>query len=428
MPSIAPPAFPHAVEVFATILFSLAVAHTFLVKRFGHLAQTFPQGSIGENLFHLLGEVEIVFGLWAGILIGSMMIWVGYSEAVKYVEQLNFTEPVFVFVIMAVAATRPIVHLAGKFIATMARLLPLPRRVALYLSCLFFGPLLGSLITEPAAMTVTALILRREFFDRGLPPRILYFSIGVLFVNVSIGGVLTHFAAPPVLMVATTWGWGTEFMLSHFGWKAAIAVALNAGAAALVARKYLAHDPATRPKIEPTPLWLAVVHLIFLAVIVITAHHPPIFVGAFLFFLGVATITKEYQDELKVKESLLVGFFLAGLVVLGGLQRWWLAPVITQLSDFPLFIGAASLTAFTDNAALTYLGSQVPGLSDTLKYALVAGAVAGGGMTVIANAPNPAGFSILRDCFGSEGISPLSLALGALGPTLIAMACFWALP
>jgi Na+/H+ antiporter NhaD/arsenite permease-like protein len=115
-------------------------------------------------------------------------------------------------------------------------------------------------------------------------------------------------------------------------------------------------------------------------------------------------------------------------VVLGGLQRWWLEPIITQLAALPLFVGTTFLTAFTDNAALTYLGAQVPGLGEDLKYALLSGAIAGGGLTVIANAPNPAGFAILRSGFGEEGISPIYLALGAIGPTLIAMGCLWGLP
>ncbi len=423
-----PAPVPHGLEIFATVLFGIAIAHTFLVKRFQHMALAFPEGSIGENFFHLLGEVEIVFGLWAGVLLSSMAVWIGYTDAIHYVESLKFTEPAFVFVIMAVAATQPVVQLAGGIISQLSRIVPLPRRLALYATCLTVGPLLGSFITEPAAMTVTALILKRHFFDRGLPERLMYLTLGVLFVNISIGGVLTHFAAPPVLMVAGTWGWGTGHMMAHFGWKAVIAVVINALLASFVARKGLGAEAVDAEEVPRTPLWLALVHVFFLAIIVATAHHPIVFLGAFLFFLGVATITKEHQEEIKVKESLLVGFFLAGLVVLGGLQRWWLEPLITQFSAFPLFAGTTFLTAFTDNAALTYLGVQVPGLGDDLKYALVAGAVAGGGLTVIANAPNPAGFTILRSSFGVEGISPVRLALAALAPTLIAMLCLWCLP
>ena len=65
----------------------------------------------------------------------------------------------------------------------------------------------------------------------------------------------------------------------------------------------------------------------------------------------------------------------------------------------------------------------MPGLSDAGRYAIVAGAVAGGGLTVIANAPNPAGQSILSPCF-EGGILPLGLLAGASLPTLVFAAVF----
>lgn len=422
----------HQVELVATALFALAVLHTFSVKRFQHFALRHPEGSVGENFWHTLGEVEIAFGLWAGILVAYLAVTGGIDHATGYLESLNFTEPTFVFVIMTIAATRPVLHFASLTIAAAARLVPLPHEVAFYIAVLTLGPLLGSFITEPAAMTVTALILREHYFYR-ISIRAKYFTLGALFVNVSIGGVLTHFAAPPVLMVADTWDWGIGHMATHFGWKAALAVALNSILVATLffrELKALRDAPLERPEpgVMTSPRWLMALHLGFLVLVVVTAHHPVFFMALFLFFLGVATITQEYQDTLKLREALLVGFFLAGLVVLGNLQAWWLAPVITQLDALPLFLGTTVLTAFTDNAALTYLGSQVPGVSDGFKYALVAGAVAGGGLTVIANAPNPAGFAILRDSFGPEGISPLGLAASALAPTVIAMACLWFLP
>ncbi|MGO1893147.1 MAG: putative Na+/H+ antiporter, partial [Luteimonas sp.] len=104
--------------------------------------------------------------------------------------------------------------------------------------------------------------------------------------------------------------------------------------------------------------------------------------------------------------------------------RWWLQPLLMNMSSDAVFFGAAALTAITDNAALTYLGSLVEGLSDEFKYMLVAGAVAGGGLTVIANAPNPAVMSIVRRYFTDETVNPLGLLIAALPPTLIAMAAF----
>jgi len=240
-------------------------------------------------------------------------------------------------------------------------------------------------------------------------------------VNISIGGTLTPFAAPPVLMVAGKWGWDISFMMSMFGWKVAIAVAINALGATLLFRKELGQlSPDNTDNNEPVPLLLILVHLAFLAGIVIFAHHPAIFMGLFLFFLGVATAYERHQDRLILREGLLVAFFLAGLVVLGGQQQWWLQPVLMSMSSNAVFIGTTVLTAFTDNAALTYLGSLVTGLSDEFKYALVAGAVTGGGLTIIANAPNPAGISILRKYFDEKAVHPLKLFLAALPPTIVA--------
>jgi Na+/H+ antiporter NhaD/arsenite permease-like protein len=300
---------------------------------------------------------------------------------------------------------------------------------AFYVASLSVGPLLGSLITEPAAMTLLALVLRRRYFDRGISQTLAYATLGLLFVNVSIGGTLTHFAAPPVLMVAAKWEWDSLFMLTTFGWRAVASCVVSTVLACLFFRKQLDAMEPEQHKNEPIPAWLTILHMLFLGAVVAFAHHPDVFFGVFMLFLGLVTATKEYQDNLKLREGLLVGFFLAGLVTLGSLQAYWLQPLITSLNGAALFFGATGLTAITDNAALTYLGSLVEGIGPDLKYALVAGAVTGGGLTVIANAPNPAGVGILQTarCFRSEGISPLGLLVGALPPTGIAIVFFWLL-
>jgi Na+/H+ antiporter NhaD/arsenite permease-like protein len=148
------------------------------------------------------------------------------------------------------------------------------------------------------------------------------------------------------------------------------------------------------------------------------------FLGLFLMFLGFTQAYERFQSPLIIKEALLVGFFLAGLVVLGGMQSWWLQPIVSGLAPLALFVGSLALTAITDNAALTYLGSQIAGISEASKYMLVAGAVAGGGLTVIANAPNPAGVALLRRGFADESIGAGGLLLGAAGPTLVAALAF----
>jgi hypothetical protein len=412
-------------ELVCSLLFALAIVHTFSTKYFEHLAHLQPRHA---GIWHWLGEVEVVFGFWALVLAIAMFAMLGSAAAIEYVDTRNYTEPMFVFAVMVIAATRPILQAATALLQWLARGAPLGGSLGYYLVVMVLVPLMGSFITEPAAMTLAALILGNRFFARGLSTRLKYATLGVLFVNISIGGTLTSFAAPPVLMVAAQWGWDTRFMASTFGWKAAIAVVVNAVAVSAWFRKELAALPLqteAKDGAPAVPLLLVAVHVAFLAGVVVFAHHPPIFMGLFLFFLGIAHAYEHHQDRLILKEGLLVAFFLAGLVVLGGQQQWWLQPLLMRMSSDAVFVGAIALTAFTDNAALTYLGSLVEGLSSSFKYALVAGAVTGGGLTIIANAPNPAGIAILRQHFDEGVVNPLGLLVAALPPTAVAAASFW---
>ncbi len=414
---------PTSIQLAGAIIFAIALTHTFSTKIFERLAHTQPAHA---GVWHLLGEVEVVFGFWAMVLVIAIFALAGSQAATGYIDSRNFTEPMFVFAIMVVAGTRPILKFAGGLVRRSTSIIPLPRSISYYFAVLSLVPLLGSFITEPAAMTLAALLLRERFFAAGLSNRLKYATIGVLFVNVSIGGTLTPYAAPPVLMVAAKWNWDVWFMLSHFGWRSAIAVVANALIVALLFKgelSLLRVPPASGDRRKMPPL-MVVVHLMFLVGIVVFAHHPAIFMGLFLFFLGFATAYKEHQDPLILREGLLVAFFLAGLVVLGGQQQWWLQPLLLQMSESQVYYGATALTAITDNAALTYLGSLVEGLSDPFKYSLVAGAVTGGGLTIIANAPNPAGFSILKEYLDDQTLNPVWLLLAATPATCVAIIAF----
>ncbi|MCC6210775.1 MAG: putative Na+/H+ antiporter [Burkholderiales bacterium] len=414
---------PAVLEFVGAGLFALAVLHTFSTRYFERLAHA---RTAHAGLWHLLGEVETVFGFWAFMLLLFMAVAYGWDSASGYLDNRRFVEPMFVFVIMVIAASQPVMQLANDGVRGLARLLPARPAVAQYFLSLAAVPLLGSLITEPAAMTLAALMLCERVFTAQAPRALKYATLGVLFVNVSIGGTLTSFAAPPVLMVAATWGWDSAFMLSTFGAKAALAVVLNALALTLLFRRELAEGAAqavATPRAR-VPAALVAVNVAFLAAVVFCNHDPEAFMGLFLLFLGLAEAYRRHHARLMLREGLMVAFFLAGLVVLGGLQRWWLQDVLARLDESTLFYGAAALTAITDNAALTYLGSLVQDVSDEYKYSLVAGAVAGGGLTVIANAPNPAGFAILKDRFDDQAISALGLFLAALPPTVVGIVCF----
>ena len=540
-------------NLVGTLMFVLAIIHTFLTARFRVIAQRMerahaqkveageaPRNSISHaaRLFDFLGEVEVVFGLWCVPLLISIIGVFGWSTAVEYLGAgVNYTEAMFVVVIMTLASTRPILKLSEASMARIARRFG-GTLTAWWLTILTVGPLLSSLITEPAAMTICALLLARKFYELGPSPALKYATLGLLFVNVSVGGTLTHFAAPPILMVAEPWGWGASHMLLHFGWKAVLGIvvantlywfrfraelgalqksfqiraieeevlsghfpreeaerAIDAAALQVFAEhgslrdeiaeqvdrfagevrqrlwngveaemsRYRAEpevvrqafdrrfeqiklsrlqrefphllapeerapfvDPAWNDREDDVPPWVTLVHLGFMAWTVVNAHHPVFFVGGLLFFLGFANVTMDYQNRIDLEAPLLVGFFLAGLVTLGGLQGWWIAPVLGSLDPMPLALVSTLLTAFNDNAAITYLSTLVPNFTDALKYAVVAGAVTGGGLTVIANAPNPAGQAILDEHF-ENGIAPGSLLKAAAIPTTIMFLAFAAL-
>jgi hypothetical protein len=445
-------------NLVATAIFLLAIGHTFMTAKFRHWAHEVEHkhredlrkraassdtdndedGQVDEvsfkgQMLHFLGEVEAVFGLWAVVLLWVLTFDKGWFTALGYVDQkVNYTEPMFVVVIMAMASSRPILLFAR---ASLQKLAAFGKKsvAAWWLTILIVGPVLGSFVTEPAAMTISALMLARQFYDLKPSTKFAYATIGLLFVNVSVGGTFTHFAAPPVLMVAGKWGWDMPYMFEHFGWKALIGIIISTGIYYVIFRKEFAGmDERAKAALakngpvndgDPVPFWITLVQMGFMAWTVFVAHHPALFISGFLFFLAFAQATAHHQAKIDLKPPLLVGFFLAGLVTHGGLQGWWIEPVLKSLGEIPLFIGATILTAFNDNAAITYLATLVPGFTEQLQYAVVAGAVTGGGLTVIANAPNPAGQSILQRYF-PEGVSPMGLLAGAVGPTLVMSACF----
>ncbi len=457
-------------NLIATVIFGCAVVHTFLAGKIRnyahHLQHEHEERIIHEGrtagkkpylnakddvcfkaeVMHFFGEVEAIFGIWVIPLIGSIVAFHGWGAMTHYFDhKVHFTEPVFVVIIMAIASTRPVLKFAEtclRIVASLGKCSP----AAWWLSILTVGPILGSFITEPAAMTISALLLAKMFYDHKPSVKLMYATIGLLFVNVSVGGTLTHFAAPPVLMVAGKWDWNMQFMFTHFGFQAVVGILIsNAIYFAYFRKEFddLKNKVTSVPGYgrdngeEPVPAWITVITIGAMAWTVLTLHHPPLFMGMFLVFLAFAMATRTHHDDISIKSPLLVGFFLAGLVTHGTLQQWWIAPVLSSLGELPLFIGATILTAFNDNAAITFLASQVPAfdpnlatnkeLMMNLQHSVVAGAVTGGGLTVIANAPNPAGQSILQKYFPG-GVSPLHLAVAALIPTIIMALCFLFLP
>ncbi|MBV9107286.1 MAG: putative Na+/H+ antiporter [Verrucomicrobia bacterium] len=441
-------------NLLGTLIFVAAITHTFLASKLMHIAhrlehqfhdleeaektsptneQVFRQRDrlqFRAQVFHFLGEVEAVFGIWLIPLFVAILLMKGWPTLVGYAASANAAEPVFVVVVMAIASSRPVLYFTESCLARVATVGG-STVAAWWLAILTIGPLVGSFITEPAAMTICALLLRQKLYDLRPSAELRYATLALLFVNVSVGGTLTHFAAPPVVMVATRWNWDLGFMCSRFGWKAVGGILIATGIYYYRFRKELKQlhprEIGLAPKERRIPTRIIVTHLLFIAWTVLVSHYPILVVLGFLFFLAFVEATRRHQVVTSLRGPLLVGFFLLALVIHGSCQQWWIEPVLGSLSEWPLMLGATLLTALNDNAAITYLASLVPGFSDSLKYAVVAGAVAGGGLTVIANAPNPAGQSILISRFGDEGVSPLKLFLWALIPSAIMGAIFMSL-
>jgi Putative Na+/H+ antiporter len=445
-------------NLVATIIFFGAIVHTFLAGWFRKIAHNYQQSydaieylleakdgppDFGKRhdkllfraqLFYFMGEVEAVFGIWLIPLFIAITAFHGWATMVEYVGNVNVADAIFVVVIMAMASSLPIVRFTETVIAKVSAV-GKGTPASWWLAILTLGPLLGSFITGPAAMTICALLLRHRFYSLKPSERLKYATLGLLFVNISVGGVLTQFGSPPVVIAASAWNWDLAYMLTHFGWKAVIGIILSNLLYLTVFRKEFSTLATNVPDEEqdqegrrPIPWRITAIHILFLCWTVANAHYPVLVILGILFFLAFVSATRLNQQAIALRPPLLVGFFLAALIIHGGCQQWWIGPVLGGLSRWPLMLAATILTAFNDNAAITYLASLVPGFSDALKYVVMAGAVTGGGLTVIANSPNPAGQSILASRFGESGISPLCLFLGALVPTLIAGAAFMLLP
>ncbi len=445
-------------NLVASLIFLMAIVHTFMSSKFQKIAHDIEhrhhekmearrqelglkshaedeeETSFWATVFHFLGEVEAIFGIWCVPLVVSIIFSYGWGSAVFYIDSVvNYTEPMFVVVIMAISSTRPVLKFSERILGYLAGFGGGTPKAWWY-SILIVAPLLGSFITEPAAMTIAALLLAKTIYSLDPSPKFKYGTLGLLFVNVSVGGTLTHFAAPPVLMVAGKWGWDISFMFTHFGWKAFLGIlvativygyVLRSEFSSLNAKAKAREASHVGEEEEAIPFWITLVVLVFMAWTVFNLHNPPLFIAGFLFFMAFVQATATHQDDVRIKGPILVGFFLAGLVTHGPLQQWWIAPVLSQLGELSLFTGATILTAFNDNAAITFLASQVPAFDHAAdataiikQYAVVAGAVTGGGLTVIANAPNPAGQSLLSRFF-KDGVSPAYLFVAALFPTIV---------
>lgn len=425
------------VLLYSLIIFILAIIHTLIAyqitKYANYLvernAKKYPVGqyehSFKIEILHFLGEVEVIFAIWVIPLLIVITIFYDWHVALGYLNSVRFNEPLFVVVIMIIASTKPILKFAEWCLHLLAKIFG-GGPIAWWLIILTVCPILGSFITEPGAMTLGALLLKRQIYEKQPSKTLAYATLGLLFVNISIGGVLTNFAAPPVLMVAEKWCWTNGYMFRYFGLKSIASIILSNFVYLIFFYKQLKSLKKTVNSEQGggVPVWITSVHILFLIGTIFFLHYQILLIGLLLLFIAFQKATAPHQDQLSLRGPLLVGTFLAGLVVHGTFQGWWIEPVINGLSPTPLLLVTTILTGFNDNALITYLSGLIPNLSPILKYMVMSGAVAGGGLTIIANAPNPAGQFLLREYF-EDGVAPLNLFIAALFPTALIVLLSW---
>src|ERR1700744_1979315 len=291
-------------NLVATAIFFGAIVHTFLAGWFLKIAHNYQQSydaieylleakdgppDFGKRhdkllfraqLFYFMGEVEAVFGIWLIPLFVAITAFHGWSTMVNYVGNVNVSDAIFVVVIMAMASSLPIIGFTETVIAKVSAI-GNGTPASWWLAILTLGPLLGSLITGPAAMTICALLLRHRFYNLKPSERLKYATLGLLFVNISVGGVLTQFVSPPVVIVASTWHWDLAYMLTHFGWKAVIGIILSNLLYLTLFRREFARLATNIPDEEqdqegrrPIPWRITGIHILFLCWTVANAHYP----------------------------------------------------------------------------------------------------------------------------------------------------------
>jgi hypothetical protein len=431
-------------HILTLLIFFLAIVHTLLTHKIRQYAdkveskhrkrlkkKNLPNEERGrervsffaECLF-FLGEVEVVFAVWAIPLFALIAFFYNWTVALDYINTRDYSEALYVVVIMIIASTRPIVLFTEMILRVIANLFG-SSVTAWWFVVMTIGPITGSVLTEPAAMVLCCMLLSRKFYSYHPSVPLAYATLGLLFVNVSVGGVLTNFAAPPVVVVASCWELSSWYMFKTFGIIAIIGVLLCNfiywhffRSEFRKLNKIKEKNPIPKIEKKKVPLWITAIHCGILAWMIFHVHYPAVVIASLLLFLGFHRATHHHQDEMYLKRPFLVGAFLAGLVIHGGVQGWWVTAILDRLHALSLMIVGVILSAFIENAAVTYLTSLTPDLTSSFKYAIIAAAVTGGGLTVIAHAANPVGQALLEKHF-KQGVAPLYLFLSALLPTII---------
>ncbi len=434
------PKYSSSLQLGATFLFFCAVFHTFLTpslakiyQEYQHKKMVFPERwkrylLLGE-CFRLLSKIELVFIFWAVPLFFLFLWCEGYKVTMGYFNSRNYLSALFIMVMLILLESKPIEYFSECVFSTIAKIGRQSPK-CWWWTLMIAAPLSSFFLKETGAMIIASTLLVKHFYRLFPSTKFGYATMGLLFSNISISGLLSAFSSRALFMILPSVKWGNTMILQHFCWKAVLAILISTSVCYWIFRKEFDSFPAVSVSAkakERIPKWVICTHIGFVAALMILQSEP-LFMGAlFVFYLAFQNFTVFYQHSINLAKIAFVGLFFVGLVVFGGLQEWWVLEVMHRMSDFGYLITAYILSISLDNALVNYIVHNLPVATDCYLYLVLSGCMSAGGLTLIANMPNIVGYLILKPSFPSSSFSLGWLFLAALGPSCISVLIFWLL-
>ncbi|AAP05554.1 putative Na+/H+ antiporter [Chlamydia caviae] len=433
------PQYSSSLKTGAALLFFFSILHTFLTpwlfgrcQLYQHKKMVFPERWKKylwlSEFYRLISRVELVFVLWAAPLFLWFLYSEGYRVTMSYFNSRNYVFSLFIVIMLILLESRPIVYFSECIFSNIAKIGRQSPR-CWWWTLMIAAPLSGALLKETGAMIIAATLLVRNFYKFSPSPRFAYATMGLLFSNISIGGLTSALSSRALFIILPSVKWNNSFILKYFCWKSIIAILLSTTIYYLIFRKEFNNFPKVviNPSMmnERVPKWIIFVHIILVGSVILARSVPLLMAAIFLFYLGFQKFTIFYQHSINISKVCFVGLFYAGLVIFGELQEWWVLELMHRMSDFGYIITSYTLSIFLDNALVNYLVHNLPVATDCFLYLVIAGCMSAGGLTIVSNMPNIVGYLILRPSFPSSSLSLGWLFLFALGPSIISLMTFW---
>lgn len=435
------PHYSVPLQIGALACFILSIVHIFMIPVFARLYRNYQNKRIAfpedwkrflwlGEWYRLMSTIELVFLLWSVPLFFWFLYTEGYKGTMAYLNTRNYTFSMFIIVMWLLLGSKPIsyaVEHAFAKIANIGRQSP----KSWWLTVMFVAPLSTIFLRETGAIIIATTLLAKYFYDLSPSTRFSYATMGLLFSNVSIGGLLTTSSSRSLSMILRTLRWDNYEVMTHFGWKALLAICLSTTVYYYLFRREFHHFPRKIEHIinagRKIPIWIICVHIAMAFAAMRFRSAPVLMGGVCIFYVFFHRLTVFYQNKIDFWKVCCLGVFFIGMSFVGGLQEWWILKLVKNSSDFGYMWAAYILSIFLDNVLVNLMMHDLPVVTDCYLYLVVAGCMSAGGLTLIANTPNIVSFATLRPFFQKPSFSFWKLFLASLFPSVLALMLFWLL-